>query len=119
MAPEINQISIKESIGDECTGILRDAVMHLAFIRIFGNKLSEEYSTRDNMYAIHPIYAPYFVFSFRKKRKMEISEEEFMGIISEPKKHIELILKKKKISIDDIRVLPAQLELFKDFYNND
>ncbi len=118
-APEINQISIKGNISPECNEILTAAVMNLAFVRILGNKLSNQSATRDYMYAIHPIYAPYFVFSYRRKRKMEISEQEFMGVISEPKKYIEAILKKKKIYIDITKELPIQLSLFKDFYSND
>jgi hypothetical protein len=119
IAPEITQFSIKGTISPECNEILTAAVMNLAFIRILGNKLSNQSATREYMYAIHPIYAPYFVFSYRRKRKMEISEQEFMGIISEPKPTIEAILKKKKIHVDITKELPIQLNLFKDFYSND
>lgn len=118
-APEINQISIKDTISDDCNEILSAAVMNVAFIRILGNKLSNKSTTRDYMYMIHPIYAPYFVFSYRRKRKMEVSEDEFMGVITEPKKYIEKILKKKNITVDAAKELPTQLTLFKDFYNND
>jgi hypothetical protein len=118
-APEINQITIKGNINSECNEILTAAVMNLAFIRILGNKLSNQSATREYMYAIHPIYAPYFVFSYRRKRKMEITEQDFMGVISEPKKYIEAILKRKKININIAKELPIQLTLFKDFYNND
>lgn len=118
-APEINQISIKDNTSEECNEVLSAAVMNIAFIRIPGNKLSEQSATRDYMYTIHPIYSPYFVFSYRRKRKMEISEEEFFGVISEPKKYIEKILKKKNIIIDAANELPTQLTLFKDFYKND
>lgn len=118
-APEINQIFIKGNISNECNEILSAAVMNIAFIRILGNKLSNKSATREYMYTIHPIYAPYFVFGYRRKRKMEVSEEEFMGVISEPKKYIEKILNKKNIFIDAAKDLPIQLTLFQDFYSND
>lgn len=118
-APEINQIFIKGNVSNECNEILSAAVMNIAFIRILGNKLSNKSATREYMYTIHPIYAPYFVFGYRRKRKMEVSEEEFMGVISEPKKYIEKILNKKNIFIDAAKDLPTQLTLFQDFYNND
>jgi hypothetical protein len=118
-APEINQILLKGNIGQECEELLREAVMHLALIRIPGNKLNSENATRDFMYAIHPIYAPYFVFSHRQKRKMEITEKELLGIISDSKKNIDFILKKKNIYSDNIGELPEQLYLFEEFYLND
>ena len=93
--------------------------MNIAFIRILGNKLSNKSATREYMYTIHPIYAPYFGFGYRRKRKMEVSEEEFMGVISEPKQYIEKILNKKNIFIDAAKDLPTQLTLFQDFYSND
>lgn len=118
-APEINQIFIKGNISDECDEILSAAVMNVAFVRILGNKLSTKSATRDYLYTIHPIYAPYFVFGYRRKRKMDISEEEFMGVISEPKKYIEKIINRKKIYIDAEKDLPTQLTLFQNFYGND
>ena len=118
-APEINQISIKAPISEECSELLSAAVMNLAFIRILGNKLSNKSTTRDYMYMIHPIYAPYFVFSYRRKRKMEVSDNELIGLIKEPRKTIESILKKKNIIFNASKELPIQLTLFKDFYYND
>lgn len=118
-APEINQIFIKGNISTECDEILSAAVMNVAFIRILGNKLSNNTATREYLYTIHPIYAPYFVFGYRRKRKMDISEEEFMGVISEPRKYINKILNRKNIFIDVTKDLPTQLTLFQDFYNND
>ncbi|MDR2411041.1 MAG: hypothetical protein LBE13_23425 [Bacteroidales bacterium] len=119
VSPEINQISIKGEIRQETVELLRDAVMYLAFVRIPGNKLRDDSATRDFMYAIHPIYAPYFVFSYRKKRVMEISENEFLDIISKPEETIGKILKKRDIFVGKIKELPEQLTLFREFYEND
>jgi hypothetical protein len=119
VSPEINQISIKGKVSQETIELLRDAVMYLAFVRIPGNKLRDDSETRDFMYAIHPIYAPYFVFSYRKKRMMEVFENEFMGMISKPDETIGKILKKRDIFVDKVKELPEQLTFFKEFYEND
>jgi len=111
-APETNQIFIKGDISKECEEILREAVMYLALIRIPGNKLSSENSTKDYMYAIHPIYSPFLLFSHRRKRKMEITEEELLGVITDPKKYINSILKKKNTYIEPEDQLPDQLLFF-------
>jgi hypothetical protein len=119
VSPEINQISINGKLSQETIELLRDAVMYLAFVRIPGNKLRDDSKTRDFMYAIHPIYAPYFVFSYRKKRMLEVLENEFLGMISKPEETINTILKKKDIFVDKVKELPEQLTLFKEFYEND
>jgi hypothetical protein len=118
-APEINQFALRGKINHDCDEILRDAVMHLACIRIPGNKPSSKSTTKDFIYTIHPIYAPFFVFSYRRKRKMEVSSNDLIEIIHDTPKYIEKILKKKKISVKDIKLLPKQLEFFREFYEND
>ncbi|KAA6342576.1 hypothetical protein EZS27_009684 [termite gut metagenome] len=117
VAPEINQFVIKGTIPEQTNEILSAAVMNLAFIRIQGNKLDDSTSTRDYMYSIHPIFAPYFVFGYRKKRKMEISEYEFTNLINNPKEAIKEILSKKNIQINEINEIPEQLSLFEFYYD--
>lgn len=122
-APEKNQFSIEnsDSLSEECQNILTPAVMHLALIRIPGNKLTDEAHTRDYLYTIHPIYAAYFVFSYRRKRKLMINQNEFLGVINSPKETIRSILERFKISIDSEVIkksLPVQLSMFEDYYND-
>lgn len=121
-APERNQFSFEnsESLSKECQNILTSAIMHLAIIRIPGNKLSEEENTREYLYTLHPIYAAFFVFSHRRKRKLTISQEDFLGVINTPKESIKSLLEKFKINIDtDIRRhLPSQLSMFENYYND-
>jgi hypothetical protein len=119
VSPEINQISINGKVSQKTIELLRDAVMYLAFVRIPGNKLRDNSETRDFIYAIHPIYAPYFVFSYRKKRMMEVRENEFLDMISKPEETINKILKKRDVFVDKAKEFPEQLTLFRDFYEND
>lgn len=120
-APEKNQFSIEnsDSISEDCNKILIPAVMHLALIRIPGNKLTEEANTRDYIYTLHPIYSAFFVFSYRRKRKIIINQKEFLGIVNTPKLTIKSILERCKIP-DNIsgtnRPLPTQLSMFEDYY---
>ena len=109
-APEINQFVIKGNKSEKCNELLRDAVMYLACIRITGNKPSDKSTTKDYMYALHPIFAPFFVFSHRKKRKIEISEEEFLGIISDSNKYIKNLFNKGDI-ITKMKNKPEQKQL--------
>ena len=112
LAPEINQFEIKYPVSDENLEILQAGVMNLAFYRMTGNKLSSEIDTKDYMYMIHPIYAPFFMFSYRKKRKMVFSNQEFSGLISQQDKYMHHILSARKISVDDAILAPQQLQLF-------
>ena len=119
--PEVNQFTFDKPVSDkECEDIITAAVMNLAIVRLPGNKLTNESDTRDYLYTIHPIFAPYFIFSYRKKRKMTISEKDFLGIISNPKKTIPEILSRNKVQIEDVEndTNPKQLTIFKDT-NND
>lgn len=116
--PELVQFSISGSTSNECDEILNAAVMNLALIRMPGNKLSDQNTTRDYIYAIHPIYAPYFVFSYRRKRNMNITESELLGVINDPKKYIKSILAKSNIKESEINELPSQLLLFEEYYND-
>ena len=114
LAPEITQFEIKQPVLSENMEILQAGVMNLAFARMTANKLSSDTDTKDYMYMIHPIYAPFFGYSFRKKRKMTFSNEEFSGLINDPDKYIQSILSSKKIVIEDGDIIaqPSQLLLF-------
>lgn len=118
-APEKNQFSIEnsEGISVECQEILSAAVMNLALVRSPGNKLTETSHTRDYLYTIHPIYSAFFVFSYRRKRKIIVRQEDIINIIEKPKGTITKILKKCDIVQDVSENLPIQLEIFGDYYN--
>ena len=122
-APEVNQFYLigTDSLSDppnvqesDADGLLRAAVMHLALLRWSGNKLIDDRATRDYDYMMHPIFAPFFIFSYRKKRKMPISAKELLGLVHQPKSTIARILSRQKRSLDT--PLPAQLAFFQEYY---
>jgi len=118
-APEVNQYSIEnsESISNECRELLAAAVMNLALVRSSGNKLDSVTHTRDYIYMIHPIYSPFFVFSHRRKRKLILRQDDVLGLINNPKKTIQSVLKNRNVKIGDDHELPAQMNLFAEFYD--
>lgn len=121
IAPEKNQFSIEnsEGISEECLDLINGAVMNLALVRSTGNKLNKATHTRDYIYSIHPVFAAFFVFSFRKKRKIVLRQQELLGFISNPKPTIKSVLLKSKIpDLEEQQALPSQMSLFERYYND-
>ncbi len=114
-APEVNQFEIVgESRSKELDDLLNYGVMHLALVRLTGTKISGM-DTKDYDYSVHPIFAPFFVFGHRKKRKMKLSPEEFLGLIDDTSSSLEKILAKSQRTID--QPLPDQLTLFEIYFD--
>ena len=99
--PEVNQFFIE---GDDCDQeadrLLSVAVKNLAMIRSPGNKLYGA-QTKAYDYCIHPIFAPFFIFSYRKKRKMPLYLSELKGLVENPRLFVEKVLRRYKNCEDD------------------
>jgi len=89
--------------------------MHLALLRLSGSKLGDLAEIRDADYMIHPIYAPYFVFSYRKKRKTRFDDSDILALIDSPRLAIPRILKSKGIGKKN--ELSQHLMLFTEHFN--
>ena len=116
-APEVNQFYLDPGSGDPTSrqeGLLGAAVMHLALVRNSGTKLIEDAATQDYDYWLHPVFAPFFVYSYRRKRKMRLDIELLEGLVDRPRATIRHILSKTSRSIED--ELPEQLQLFEGYY---
>jgi hypothetical protein len=121
-APEVNQFHLADFTSDKdalreeeskALRLLESAVMHLALLRWPGNKLGAETATKDYDYAIHPIFSAFFVFSYRKKRKMILSAVDLLGFIEQSPRTIREVLARSNRDSDP---LPEQLEIFHTFY---
>jgi hypothetical protein len=128
-AHEVNQFRIRSKRSAELPGteewltakengaskILNAAVMHLAVIPFPGNKPKDLGDTKENTFQIHPIFAPYFVFSYRKRRNLMLDEDDIIGLIESPKETIKKVLldNNRDISQD----LPEQLKLFSSYFS--
>jgi hypothetical protein len=118
--PEVTQFHVSETekSGDTAAAVqklLTAAVMHLALVRLTGNKPQDEADTKEYDYMVHPIFSAFFVFSYRRKRKMLISAEDVLALIDRPKATIRKILADQNRVVDE--PLPEQLRLFEQFYN--
>lgn len=118
--PEANQFTLRDpnaepsesDVGVEA--LLRSAVMHLALIRFPGNKLQDDAETKAYDYMVHPVFAAFFEFSYRRKRKIVISGDQLIGLVEHPRQAISTVLKAQNRSVEE--PLPEQLRLFEGFY---
>lgn len=118
-AAEITQFEISNEAtapSDELESVrkvLRDAVMHLALVRVSGTKLGGDADTRTYDYMLHPIFAGFFRYSYRRKRKMGLTSAEIIGLMENPKATIAQILRRHHREVP--AELPGQLQLFGGF----
>ena len=87
--------------------------MHLALVRSPGNK-TYRHSTIQGIICMQydPIFSAFFVFSYRKKRKIIVEQNDILGIISSPKETINNVLRKCNVNIASDINLPKQMEMF-------
>jgi hypothetical protein len=124
--PEINEFELAEArgerpdsdVGQEAADLIRSAVMHLALLRYPANKMSlSPTDTRDFNYRLHPIFSAAFAFSHRRKRKMQLTDQELMGLVKTARTTLPEIVKGHRgteISNAD-EPLPDQLRLFESY----
>ena len=118
-APEVNQFEVVGGPGaatqqDETSALLTAAVMHLALARHSGSKLGGEGETRDWDYMIYPIFAPFFNFSYRRKRKLRLTPAQVLALVDSPSRAIRQVLAASNRLPDE--PLPEQLRLFEMYY---
>ena len=115
---EANQFHLREEQAPDSDArameLLKHSVMHLALVRYAGSKLLDERDTKAYDYMIHPIFAPFFVFSHRKKRKILLSSANLLSLVDRPREGIDAVLKLNHREAEED--LPDQLQLFGDFY---
>lgn len=100
-APETVQFEIEGERSRRTEELIQAGIMNLAFVRMPANKQSGRGSVKEFMYSLHPIFAPYFIYSFRRKRKMVLSDADFLLCVDNPKKAVKDILKNRNIKIDE------------------
>ena len=117
-APEVNQFRVNRT-GAGATAVdqlLTAAVMHLAVVRFPGDKMAGvSGETRDFDFQLHPVFAPFFVYSYRRKRRLVIDADDVLRLISDPAPTIRQLLARS--NRDELPGLPDQLSLFRDFFD--
>jgi hypothetical protein len=117
--PETNQFRLGRSSQDPSTEsralqLIDHAVMHQAVVRFSGSKPVDETDTLEYDYALHPIFAPLFVFSYRRKRKLALDPADVLGLVESHRETIRRIL--HSMHREEPEGLPDQLNLFGAFY---
>lgn len=128
--PEVNQFYVESGSLSErhtnglapdlrrLTDILTAAVGHLALLRSPGTKPTDEASTRADDYMLHPVYAAFFQFSYRRKRKMRLEAEDVLGFLDRPRHTIRDVLERTRSEGElDLGDVPDQLLLFESYYD--
>ena len=95
--------------------LLTEAIMHLALVRSPGTKLAAETDTRAWDYSPHPIFAPYFNYSSRRKRKIEILDSDLISMSKTPQLTIKKFLGQSRQHLAE-STLPSQMSMFDEFY---
>ena len=121
--PEVNQFHLATSKSevqdkDRVRELLDDGIMHLALRRHPGSKLQQASDIRGFDYTIHPIFSAFFGFSHRRKRKIELSNRQILGLLDHPGETIsEILLSQNRPDSVVAEVdLPEQLDLFREYY---
>jgi hypothetical protein len=118
--PEATEFEIGEEGDsephDDVDELLRAAVMHLALVRPAGTKPTDDGDTKDYDYMVHPIFAPFFEFSHRRKRKIRLVPSDIRGLVQRPPSAIDDILQRHKRQTGE--PLSEQLSLFRQFYSD-
>lgn len=114
-APEIVQFEIEGERSARTEELLQAGIMNLALVRMPANKRRGCGSVKEFMYSLHPIFAPYFIYSFRRKRKMGLSDAEFLLCVDNPNNAVRDILSKRNVKIDKEETNMYQLSF--DFWD--
>ena len=121
--PEVNQFCLDVDVEDEdrrkrVDELVKEGVMNLALLRYPGSKLQQQTDTRQFDYAVHPIFAAFFGFSHRRKRKIPLSDQDFLSLIDRRKGAIGDIVTRQNRTVDthECGELPEQMKLFEGFY---
>ena len=117
--PEVNQFHLNSWVTDgdrraDVSALLKEGIMHLALLWYPGSKLQQTTDVREFDYAIHPLFAPFFGFGHRRKRKIKLSDTDLWNLIEDPPSAIKKLLQdQNRVAEED---LPDQLVLFSEYY---
>jgi hypothetical protein len=117
-APEVNQFKVSPTatgdVDPDVVYLLDSGVRNLAMVRFVSNKNPlNSAATAEWEYALHPIFVPFFGYSYRFKRKLTLTESDLIGIV-QGKRAISEVLARHGRSLDDSS---EQLGFFEDVFN--
>lgn len=119
--PEVNQIRIESGSSvtrsADLDQLLSEAVANGCLVAFPGDKQERvSAQTKGYDYQLHPIFAPYFIYSHRRKRRIELRADEVVALSGESAaRAITEILQTRRAQTPE---LPEQLEFYTGFYED-
>jgi hypothetical protein len=113
--PERNSfiISGDAAAREKVIALLQEGVSSLAFEVQPKTKATTQLEIRDDEFRLHPIFAPFFEYSHRKKRRSIFPAEVLLDIFTNPAQAMAKLLGHQPTSLEE---LPRQLAMFSEFY---
>jgi hypothetical protein len=96
--------------------LLKEGVSILAFEATPRTKATSQREMRDDEFRIHPIYAPFFEYSHRRKRRLQFEAETLLDILKNPARALDRLLSGHGVTTSDD--LPNQLAMFSSFFDS-
>lgn len=99
---------------DRIRSLLYEGVADLAFEVAPRTKATTQSEMRDDEFRLHPIYAPFFEYSHRRKRRVTFSADTLLEVLRSPAKAVADLINRPGTPVED---LPRQLAMFSTFYD--
>lgn len=100
---------------EQVLSLLREGASNLAFEATPRTKATTQWEIRDDEYRLHPIFAPFFEYSHRRKRRCSFPAETLLEALVTPARAIAALVGHVPTPSEE---LPVQLALFSSFYES-
>ena len=107
-------LSGSQSAQDAILRLLHEGVASLAFEATPRTKATTQLEMRDDEFRLHPIFAAFFEYSHRRKRRCTFSAETLLEVLRSPTQAIATLIGHPSTPQEE---LPRQLALFSSFYD--
>ena len=94
--------------------LLLEGVSTLAFEVTPRTKATTQREMRDDEFRLHPIFAPFFEYSHRRKRRCTFPAETLLEVLRNPAHALAELIGHAPVDADE---LPQQLAMFSSFYD--
>jgi hypothetical protein len=93
--------------------LLEEGVSILVFEATPRTKATTQREMRDDEFRLHPIFAPFFEYSHRRKRRSTFSADTLLQIFDSPSAALAELIERAPTQLEE---LPEQLAMFASFY---
>ena len=94
--------------------MLFEGVSTLAFEVTPRTKATTQREMKDDEFRLHPIFAPFFEYSHRRKRRCSFPAETLLEVLCNPAHALAALIGHASVDADE---LPQQLAMFLPFYD--